>query len=383
MKVAHIITGLSTGGAEMMLLKVLSGIDRSRFDSVVVSLRKRGAVVEKLETLGVKVYCLDIKRGRISPAGFIRLVMLLRKLKPDIIQGWMYHGNLAAQLSAFLLPRRIPVLWNIRGSHTDLSVEKSLTAFTIWLGARLSRLPVSIVNNSRSSALDHQRKLGYRSDRWVIIPNGFDTDFFFPSPDARARFRLELGLPGNAFLIGQVGRYHPVKDHDTFLVAASDLLKAHPEVHFVMVGDGMESSNTELMKKIKAARLADSTNLLGKRNDMSYLTAAFDIASSSSAAEGFPNVIGEAMACGVPCVVTDVGDSGYIVGNTGKVVPVRNPVAMADAWRGLIEMTREERLALGMAARHRVIENFSLGMVVRQYEHLYEEVHSSFKGGKS
>lgn len=378
-KVAHIITGLSTGGAEMMLLKLLSGIDRSRFDPVVISLAGDGPIAKRIEALGIKAYSVNMKPGRIPVAGFWRLVKLLRKSKPDIIQGWMYHGNLAAQLASFFLPGKMPVLWNIRGTHTDLSSEKFLTAFTIWLGSRLSAFPMKIINNSRTSALSHEKKLDYRSDKWVIIPNGFDVELFAPSDELRMRFRSSLNLKEDSFLIGLVGRYHPVKDHETFLKAAADLLKTHPDIRFVLVGEGVEPSNSELVGKINALKLNGSIHLLGRRDDLNHVSAAFDIASSSSFGEGFPNVIGEAMSCGVPCVVTDVGDSAYIVGDTGKVVSPHNPDALTNAWRELIEMDAEKRRRLGMLARQRVIENFSIDAVVKQYETLYEEAYSAGK----
>jgi glycosyltransferase involved in cell wall biosynthesis len=378
-KICHIITGLSTGGAEMMLLKLLSGTDRSKFDSEVVSLTENGAVSEKIETLGIKVHSMNIKRGKISITGFFRLVRLLCRLQPDIIQGWMYHANLSTQLSSFFLPGKIPVLWNVTSTHTGRAAKKFLTALTIWFGARLSRFPVKVINCSRDSALRHESNLGYRSDKWVIIPNGFDTELFSPSDEARSRFRSSLSLPEKAFLIGHVGRYHPVKDHATLLRASALLLESHPDVRFVLVGEGVDSANVELMKRIDELQLTASVHLLGLRNDLPYVTAAFDIASLSSVEEAFPNVIGEAMACMVPCVVTDVGDSAYIVGDTGKVVSARDPQALAYAWRDMIVMGREKRLALGAAARHRVIENFSLDAVVKQYETLYEEVYQSFR----
>ncbi len=213
-----------------MLLNILSRVDPSRFDSVVVSLRKREPVAGKIESLGIQVHSMNMKSGRISIIGFWHLVGLLRRLKPDIIQGWMYHGNLSAQLAAFFLPGNIPVLWNIRGTNSNLSKEKFLTALTIWLGARLSGFPVKIINNSRTSALKHEKELSYRSGRWVIIPNGFDVELLVPSSEARTQFRSSLNLKENAFLIGLVGRYHPVKDHETFLKAAAILVNSHPDI---------------------------------------------------------------------------------------------------------------------------------------------------------
>ncbi|MBI5344462.1 MAG: glycosyltransferase [Deltaproteobacteria bacterium] len=373
-KIAYIITGLDTGGAEMMLYKLLSRIDRDRFEPVVFSLTEGGILADKIEALGITVYSIGMKRRAIPIIGLVRLIRLLRSLKPDIIQGWMYHANLVAQGSSIFLSGKIPVLWNIRGTHTDLSVEPLYTALTIWLGGRLSRFSSGIINNSMASAGSHEQKLGYRPEKRVIIPNGFDTGLFKPSHDARARLRAELGLPENAFLIGLAGRYHPMKDHENFLSAAASLLKSHPDVRFVLIGKDVEQSNSTLTERIKNLQLDKSVHLMGNRDDMPCLTAAFDIATSSSYGEGFSNALGEAMSCGVPCVATDVGDSRWIVGDTGLIVPPRDHDALAGAWQKMIEMGDENRRSLGLHARQRVIDNFSLDSVVKLYEELYRLV---------
>lgn len=358
-----------------MLYKLLSSIDKEKFASVVITLLDGGIYESKIKNLGVPVYSSCMKRGRFSIIGFCRLVKLLRNLKPDLLQGWMYHGNLIAQLSSVFLSKKIPVSWNIRGTHTDLREEKFTSAVTMWLSARLSSLPVYIINNSKASALSHEQKLNYRTGKWIIIPNGFDTRLFVPSEKNRLKFRSDLGLPKDVFLIGLVARYHPMKDHTNFLYAAADILKTHPNIHFILAGTDVEPSNTELMEKINTLGLGKSVHVLGNRDDILYLTSALDIASlASSYGEGFPNVVGEAMSCGVPCVVTDVGDAAWIVGYTGIAVPPRDSVTLANGWRKLIELGQDKRWALGMAARQRIIENFSLDAVVKKYEMLYEEV---------
>ncbi len=376
MKIVHVITDLETGGAEMMLYKLLSRMNHSAFESEVISLAEIGPIGEKIQTMGVPVRALGMRHGVPNPMGMWQLVRFLRHAEPDAIQAWMYHANLMVQLAAFFLSKGAPVLWNIRGSHTDLGCEKFLSAIIIWLGARLSLFPVKIVNNSRTSALSHEQNLGFKAEKWVIIPNGFDVELFLPSVDAQKRFRAELGLTEDIFLIGLIGRLHPMKDHANFLRAASILLRTYPKVRFVLVGTGVTSADPELTEIINSLHLGGSLHLLGEQDGVHYITAAFDIACScSSYGEGFPNVVGEAMSCGVPCVVTDVGDSAWIVGHTGRVVPPRDPIALANAWRELIEMGRDARHELGLRARKRVAENFSLNSVVQQYENLYKEIY--------
>ncbi len=379
MRIVHLITSLHPHGAQLMLYKLLSAMDRERFDPVVISLKGRDLVADKIAALGVPVYCIGMKSGRLSPARLWRLWRVIQRIKPDLIQGWMYHGNLAAQAVSALTIRKTPVLWNIRGSHYILREEKPVTAITVWLGARLSRFPARIINNSRASALNHEQKLSYRADKRVIIPNGFETARLVPSTAARVAVRAELGLAEDALLVGLIGRYHPVKDHANFLQAATLLPAKYSHVHFLLAGEGIDESNEELLGQLKAAGLQSRVHLLGKRNDIARITAVLDIATSSSSAEGFPNVIGEAMSCGVPCVVTNVGDSAWLVGDAGRVVPPRDFVALAEAWRELIDMTAGERQALGRSARRRIEENFSLEAIARQYEALYEQVVSFAK----
>jgi glycosyltransferase involved in cell wall biosynthesis len=285
----------------------------------------------------------------------------------------MYHGNLAGQLTRGFVPKPVPVLWSVRNSLYSLGYEKSITETLIQLCAKLSYLPNKVIYNSKISAKQHE-KVGYRMDKSVVIPNGFETEIFTPSEEAVSDVRRELAIPLNTLLIGLIGRYHPVKDHPTFLQAAALLLKNYPDltVQFVLSGAEVDCDNQSLCGLVKELGLVDRIHLLGERQDIPRLTAALDIASCSSYTEAFPNVIGEAMSCGVPCAVTDVGDSAWIVGNTGRVVPPRNPEALANAWKDLIDQAAEGREVLGKAARARIIEYFSIDSVVAQYESLYE-----------
>lgn len=376
-RVVFVITGLTTGGAEMMLLKVLSRMDRTKFEPLVVSLGDRGTMGDRIEACNVPVHTLGMKPGKPTLAAIWHLIRLIHRLKPDLIQGWMYHGNLAAQVAAFFTRRRVPVLWNIRQSLYSLSHEKRGSAAVITLCSRLSWLPTRIIYNANTSATLHERH-GYSSSKRLIIPNGFDTTLFAPSAEARATVRGEFNLPEDSFLIGLVARYHPMKGHSNFLQAASLLLRSRSDVHFFLVGTEVDNTNERLRQEVDSLALGSHVHLLGERQDVPRLTAALDIASSSSSwGEGFPNAIGEAMACGVPCVVTDVGDSAWIIGDTGRTVHPDDPVALAMAWQTLLEAGSKQRQVLGERARQRVMDHFSLEAIVSQYESLYERVMSS------
>jgi glycosyltransferase involved in cell wall biosynthesis len=373
MKIVYAIVGLTTGGAEIMLYRILYKINRERFSPSVVCLMDRGTLADRIEALGIPVYTLGMKTAGVPTPNVIwKLVNIIREIKPDLIQGWMYHGNLAAQFASLFVGQQIPVFWTIQGTVYSLKLEKKMTAAIIKLSAYLSRFTTTVIHVSQVGKIQHEA-LGYDKKNGCVIFNTVDTSLFVPSEAARADIRAELGLPENAFLIGLVCRYHPMKDHANFLQAAAHLLQEYPDIHFALVGTGVVKENESLYQTIEQLGISHRTHLLGERSDMPRITAALDIASSASAyGEGCPLIVGEAMSCGVPCTVTDVGDSGLIVGNTGWVVPPKNPEALAKAWQESIELGAEGREALGKAARTRVIECFSLDSVVASYERLYE-----------
>lgn len=368
-KVMYIISDLSIGGAEMTLYKLLANTNRERFEPVVVSLIDQGVLRERVEALGIAVYTTRMKAGRPTPLGFWRLLKLVNRIQPDLIFGWMYHSCLAAVLAKMFSRHRTTVLWSIHDSA--LGTEKKLTAAVIKLCRLLSGVPAKTIFVSHASQAQHQRR-GYRVESGCVIPNGIDVEEFKPSAQARLSVRAELGIPNDAVLIGLSGRYHPIKDHANFLKAAARISQTHPETHFLLVGRNVDRHNPELSGSIRELGLAARTHLLGERHDTSRLAASLDIFSISSWGESCPNVIGEAMACGVPCVVTDVGDVGWMVGQTGRVVPVCDSKALAAAWTEMIELGPQNRAALGLLARSRVVDTFPIGLIMAQYEHLYE-----------
>ena len=377
MKICHLITSLGTGGAEIMLLELLGKMDSTRFESIVVSLMDRGTLAERIEFLGVPVHSLRMKAGRPTFQGIRRLRRLIREIKPDLIQGWMYHANLAALAAGRVLGRDVPVLWNIRHSLYDLALEKRLTAFVIRLGAWLSTRPKQIIYNSRVSSEQHE-SLGYNRIRRFIIPNGFDCEQFKPHTEMGQLLRKELKFGVKNIVIGMIARYHPMKDHMNFIQAAGNLSNRYSDIGFVMVGRGVDDKNVALQEAAREAGIINRVRFLGEQNNISAIINGLQIATSSSSwGEGFPNAIGEAMACGVPCVVTDIGDSAMIVGDTGFVVPPNDPQNLMKAWSRLIELGPQKRLGLGQAARMRIINNFSIQEVVDQYEKLYEEFASN------
>ncbi|MEB2337850.1 MAG: glycosyltransferase [Nitrospirales bacterium] len=374
MSLLCLITALTGGGAEMMLYRLMSRLDRTRFRPQVVSMMELGPVGEKIRALGVPVRSLGMRQGKPNPFALVRLVQWLKQDKPDVMQTWMYHADLLGSLAAKLIGD-IPISWNIR--HSDLSGQESkrLTHLTAGFCAKLSRwAPQRIVCCSESARTVHAA-LGYAVEKMVVIPNGYDLETFRPDSAARHAIREELKIPESAPVIGLVGRFDPQKDHRTFLKAASLLHRDKRGAQFILCGEDIVPQNGTLMGWVGEANLGDRCHVLGRREDVPRLMAAFDIAAlSSSFGEAFPNVVSEAMSCGVPCVVTDVGDAALIVGETGLVVPPRDPAALASAWRRLLDMDDHTRRQLGLAARQRVTERYNLPDIVSRYERLFEDL---------
>jgi glycosyltransferase involved in cell wall biosynthesis len=270
--------------------------------------------------------------------------------------------------------RQLPVVWNIRATNPQARFIRRRTRYLARACARMSGwLPRTIICCSVEARRVHA-SLGYEDSKIHVIPNGFDVASFRPDPRARAAVRAELGIPQSGWIIGMVARFDPHKDHQTFFEAARRLKASHPDVHFVLCGPDISASNARLREWVEAAGLGLRCHLLGRRQDVPRITAALDIATLSSAEEGFPNVLGEAMACGVPCVATNVGDSARIIGDTGRLVPPRDSEALADAWRELLEMGRPFLQALGAHARRRTEEHFSIDRIARAYEDVYTTV---------
>lgn len=375
MKIVHIITDLDTGGAEMMLYKLLSRIDRKIFEVKVISLMDAGSIRKQIEALNISVFSIGMRRGLPSPSAIWKLIKIIRKLQPDLIQGWMCHANIVSLLASFFSANSTPVVWSVRQSVYSLTFEERMTRYIIRLSSMLSPLAKIIIYNSRISSVQHE-KIGFNSKRTVIIPNGFDCNQFRPQRTAHVVLRRRLGLNENTRLIGVIGRYHPMKDHNTFFHALAEPKLSNTGVHAVLLGHSMDNGNSAIVNTIARLGIKNRVHLLGECKDVSEIMAGLDISVSSSFTEAFPNVIAEAMASAVPCVVTDVGDSAWIIGNTGLVVPPREPKALSEACESLLEMSEGERKHLGLCARERIMDKFSLDNIVHRYESLYKQVLS-------
>lgn len=373
MRVLYIITGLATGGAETMLLKLLERLDRERYAPMVISLTTMGDIGPRIAALGIPVQALGMTSGLPSPSGFLRLLRVVKRFKPDIVHTWLYHADLLGGLAARLAGINA-VCWGIRSSNLDPDKTHWSTRAVRRVCAVLSHvIPQRIFLNSETASRIHV-ELGYAAGKMVVVPNGFDLFRFKPDEGARLRIRAGLGCADDTLLVGMIGRFDPLKNHAGFFSAMAIVHRCLPQVHLVLAGKGVDRDNEELMRSIEGAGLVENTHLLGSRDDMPELMAALDVLACPSHAEAFPNVVGEAMASGVPCVATDVGDCAYIIGDTGQVVPAGDMAGFAPGVAAMLKLSPAERASLGRRARERVASEFEIGRVVRRYQELYESL---------
>jgi glycosyltransferase involved in cell wall biosynthesis len=373
-KVCHIINDLDIAGAEIMLLRLLQEMDRERFEPCVISLSTLGEVADRIVQLEIPVRALQMRPSNPSLSSMFTLIQWIRARQPDIIQTWMYHSDLVGGIAA-RFAGKIPVVWGIHNSNLDPKKSKRRTLWIVRLLARLSYIvPAHIVSCSQIASQLHKR-LGYAPDMFTVIPNGFDLREFKPNEASRESVYQELNIPLHIPLVGVVARFDPQKDPKNFIRAAGQVHQRFPQAHFLMCGEHMNDENQELMKWIGESGYRSGFHLLGRRNDIPRLMAALDVLVSASAyGEAFPLVVGEAMACGVPCVVTDVGDSAEMVTGSGLVVPPRNYQALAEGICTLLSLGEIEKKKLGADARARVENNYSIQAAAQRYEKLYSEL---------
>lgn len=370
MKIVHVIPTLDRGGAEHVLCRLIENRPSHEDEHEVICLLHKGPLADRLEKRKVKVQAVGLKSFIALPGDFFRLVRMLRKAKPDLVHTWMYHADLLGGLAS-KLSGSPPVIWSIRQSNFPPEGMRLFTRLAAWLSARLSkRLPDLIVANSVAGKKFHAG-LGYISEKIVVVPNGIDVDKFQPDPEAREEICSELELDDSALFVGMFGRFHPQKDHQTFIQAASRLSKKQTSVHFLLCGKNINKNNKTLQKWVEQTNLQNKIHLLGERSNMPRLHSALDLAVSSSAfAEGTSNTILEAMACAVPCVVTDIGDNPLLVDDR-FVVPPENPTRLAETMDNILALPKSESDKIGKKNRKSIEEKFSMVEMVNRFHKLY------------
>jgi glycosyltransferase involved in cell wall biosynthesis len=356
-----------------MLLRLADGLQRRGVENIVVSLSKREPLAEAFEARGMPVRTLDVSPNLRGVASLFKLRRLLIELSPDLLQGWMYHANVLLTIIRPFLSRRIPVAWNMRRGTENLADLKFSTRIVVRANRWLSSLPDRIIYCTSESRQQHET-LGFNRARGIVISNGFDLDQFAKSPIVRRFIRERFGVADTDIIIGNIGRDDIAKGRPYLIEAFAAVLARIPHARLMLVGRGMSESNPDLRRLLVSSGVASRVILVGEYTPSSELYPAMDILCSSSVAEGFPNVIAEAMSCEVPCVATDVGNSRELLDGVGVVVPPRSAACLAEA---LVAVCREGREAWGDRGdrgRSRISEMYALDRVVDDYARLYNEM---------
>ncbi|MCH8096594.1 MAG: glycosyltransferase [Proteobacteria bacterium] len=369
MKIMFLARSLDGGGAERQLVTLAVGLRKRGHEVAIAVFYPGGEFETQARNAGVAILPLG-KRGRWDVVGFAwRLLKTLRAARPDILHGYLATANLLAVLARPFLPKTRTVL-GIRASNMALDRYD-------WLMRLIGRLealfasPADLVIANSEAGRDHAVARGFPGDKMAVVPNGIDTQFFRPDPAASPRLRADLGIGSEGRLIGLVARLDPMKDHPTFLRAVAEFLESGGRARFICVGDGPRAYRESLQTLGRELGIDANLSWAGSRDDMPSVYNALDVLTLTSAfGEGFPNVLGEAMACGVPCVATDVGDVKRVLGEAGIVVAPGDPGALARAWVTILRRFETEDGTLGQETRRRIVTHFSAETMVARTEAL-------------
>ena len=375
-RVLHVISGLKVGGAEMVLYRLILNSHKGKFTHAVIALHPEGAMRQRFIDAGIEIVVLDFKRSPVL--NFFRLFFLMYERRPDIVQTWMYHSDLLGGLAARFAGNR-NVIWGIRATEVKAGSSRA-TAVVRWTCAWLSWWVPSIIVCAAEASRRVHVAMNYEAARMVVIPNGFDLTGMVVTANQQTALRETCGFGVDDVVVGSLGRFHPDKDQENFLRAAGMLAQQNAQVRFLLVGRDLDAGNVQLASWLDQTGYADRFVLLGERADAPVCLAAMDIFCLSSRTEGFPNVVGEAMAMGLPCVVTDVGDAAMLLADAGVVVPKEDYVALAKGLARVLEMTPDARQHLGQKAKARIKAEFTMERARDRFEALYEEVIE--KGGR-
>ena len=370
-KVAHISTGLETGGAEVQLMRLIAAMDHDEFEMMVISMDRDTYLADRIRELGIPVHSLCLRK---QPFALWKGFQLLRQFNPDVIHGTMYQGGVFGTLCRRFLPKKPHVIWTVHEplEHYDQEPLRKRLQLRLW--GKMSKSPECLMYVSHLNMEQHLA-YGFNNQKAVVIPNGVDTTRFGPAREKGLAIRESLGIPENCIVIGKTARYHRQKNHVGFLRSAAILAAKHDNVRFMLVGTNVDEKNTTLTDLIGELGLDGKVYMLGNREDIPEIVNAYDIATLTSLGEAFPLTLGEAMVSAVPCVATDVGDNAFIIDDTGYVVPVDDDQAMADSWGKIVVLSEKERHELGQKARQRCLDNFTLDQQVMQHEDLYRTLN--------
>ena len=372
-KICHVIITLSIlGGAQRMLVRLLLAKQQSTPKHMVLVLRYAGVWGEELRAAGIDVRELGMESFRDIPRVFVLLIRYIRAFNPDIVQTWMYHADLLGGLAARFSGCK-NIIWGIRRTSLSWSDTKSTLVIMKFCAFLSHWIPKKIVSVAEAGKLAHVQA-GYDASRMIVIANGFDFSNLTATIQQRQIFRRECNILDDELVIGCLGRFNPAKGQDVFVKAAKLVVSRFLKVKFLLIGKDCDASNPQLTAWITDNGLQNVFVLMGERHDVPICLAGMDIFCMPSRTEGFPNGLGEAMAMGLPCVATDVGDTQVLVGDTALLVPAQDENALANGLLRLLNLSVEQREKLGQSAKNRVMTNFTLEKACDQYNAIYREL---------
>ena len=372
MKILHIITSLLDGGAEGVLYRLCTNDTTN--EHMVISLRGKGKYGELLTNQGVKVLTLNMKPKEFSIFAFVKLIKILKNENADIIQTWLYHADFFGGIAARLAGKK-NLIWNIRHSDFNKKYTKTSLIILIKILSKLSYfLPKKIISCSKNSIKLHTN-IGYQSNKMNYVPNGYDLQMFKPNPKKKLLIKNKFNIKNRFTLLGNIARFHPQKDHVNLLRALSIVKKNKIPFKCILVGFGIEKKNKILNNLIQKFNLKNELILLGQQNKINVIMNEIDVnILASGYGEAFPNVVAEAMASGTPCVVTDVGDSSLIVGDTGWVTKTSNSEELANNIKKAINKSKSKKWNyLCLKARKRIVKKFSIKKMIVSYNKIWKQ----------
>ncbi|MBY0243876.1 MAG: glycosyltransferase [Sphingobacteriaceae bacterium] len=371
MKIVHIIVCLDKGGAEKILFDLVTKTQSIQVENIIISLTSIGYYGQMLQERGVTVIPLNLKKNHILSLFMLRNVM--KRYKPDLICSWLYHANFISIFCRLLGYKNI--VWNIHNTYLPWKTSSKVTFFLNRICSKLSFIPKRIIYCADKAKKVHV-ELGYNLNRSVVIYNGYDLGHYLMNNEWRNKIRMELNISQHELVIGHVARYNSAKDHKNFIQALKIVFERCNTLclKVIMVGNDIDEQNIELINILKENQLLDRVMLLGIRSDVNFLYNAMDVFVLSSSEEAFPNVIAEAMASGVPCVVTEAGDAGNIIGDCGILVPIKNSLELANGMITMLNFSPEKRAGLSYDSRMRITNLFDIDKMIHNYLRIYTEI---------
>ena len=370
MRICHLITSLNPGGAQSMLRRLIAGLEPMGFKNKVICFVKYPVIADSLKEIGVEVIDLGLSSTQISAKAFIQAKDIVNEFKPDVGQGLMYHGNTLGSL----LPTNAKIFWNIRHSLEGFKQEKKLTQLLIRSAPLLSQRASKIIYCSELSTTRHEA-FGFPPEKRVVIPNGFSANNYYFDREARISLRNKLKISEDVVVLGNATRFHPMKNQLGLIKAFAEIKKDFPQILLLLCGRGIDWNNPQLADLIDTEQIEDSVRLLSHVDDMRSLYSALDLyVSASSWGEAFPNVLGEAMLCQLPCITTDVGDSRLLVGNSGVIIPPSTQDKLVQALTKMLNFSLQERQEYGLLARKQIITKYEINKIINDYAKAYKSV---------